>query len=330
GNPRRDIIGRPNALDRDVFHDPSEHPLLWAEDALSMPAPLVKAWTARHGEDRARALALGALEEPDLSLRVVAGEREAVATELALLGVVTRPGTHPRILLAAAEASEAALASDLMRSGRISVQGETALRAAEAVQAQGGESLLDLCAAPGGKTAVLLASGAHVVACDVGEEKLARLRSTLERLSLSERAELCVSDGTSNVPAREFDGVLVDAPCTNTGVLAARPEARWRYGPKTKAELVTLQARLIREGAARVRPGGRLVWSTCSLDPDENARLVRKFLEEDPRFALEEELESLPGDALSPPLDLSALPTESGARGNGPIDGGYFARLRRR
>ncbi|MEO6709626.1 MAG: transcription antitermination factor NusB, partial [Planctomycetota bacterium] len=300
GNPRRDIVGRACALDRDVFHDPSEHPLLWAEDALSMPAPLMKSWTSRFGIDRARALAVGALEEPELSIRVTAPSPAEIAAELAAVGIVTRPANHPEILLAPADASEAVLASAAMREGRISVQGESALRAARAMDAQAGETILDLCASPGGKTAVLLASGARVSACDVSEEKLARLRATLERLSLTERAELCITNGTSNLPLREFDGVLVDAPCTNTGVLAARPEARWRYGPKTKADLLSLQSRMIREGAERVRQGGRLVWSTCSLDPDENARLVRAFLAEQTQFVLEEELESLPDCAALP------------------------------
>ncbi len=327
GNPRRDIIGRPCALDRDVFHDPIEHPLLWAEDALSMPAPLMKSWTSRFGADVARALAIGALEEPELSIRVVATSRDAITAELTAIGIAVRPASHPNILLAPAEASEAVVASSAMREGRISVQGETALRAAEALQAQAGETLLDLCAAPGGKTAVLLQSGAHVVACDVSEEKLGRLRATLERLLLSERAELCISNGSSNLAAREFDGVLIDAPCTNTGVLAARPEARWRYGPRTKAELLSLQSRLIREGGERVRAGGRLVWSTCSLDPDENTRLVRAFIAEQPQFVIEEELESLPDCASrAPSVDLT---TDLTPKGNGPIDGGYFARLRR-
>ena len=327
GNPRRDIIGRTTALDRDVFHDPIEHPLLWAEDALSMPAPLMKSWTSRFGPERAQALAIGALEEPELSIRVVKTSRDEVIAELAAIGIVARPAAHANILLTAADTAEAVVASSAMREGRITVQGESAMRAADAMQAQTGESILDLCAAPGGKTAVLLQSGARVTACDVSEEKLARLRATLERLSLIEQAELLISNGTSNLPPREYDGVLVDAPCTNTGVLAARPEARWRYGPKTKSELVGLQSRLLREGAERVRVGGRLVWSTCSLDPDENTRLVRAFLTEQPQFTLEEELESLPDNA--PPASTTDSPTELTTKVNGPIDGGYFARLRR-
>ena len=321
GNPRRDIIGRPYALDRDVFHDPEEHPLLWAEDALSMPAPLMKGWIARHGIERARALAVGALEEPELSLRVARGTREELAAELSSLGIATRHGRHGSVLLASADRAEALLHSAPMGEGRVSVQGESALRAAEAVQAQSGETLLDLCAAPGGKTAVLAQSGARVVACDVSEAKLARLRSTLERLGLAQQVELCIYNGTADVPPREFDGVLVDAPCTNTGVLAQRPEARWRFGPKARAELVTLQSRLLREGAQRVRVGGRLVWSTCSLEPEENSRLVRTFLAEASEFKLEEEAESLP--------ENSAPDTAAQFQGNGPTDGGYFARLRR-
>ncbi len=329
GNPRRDIIGRPFALDRDVFHDPIEHPLLWAEDALSMPAQLMKGWVARYGAERAQQLALGALEEPELSVRVVGSERASVAEELKALDIPSRLGRHPDILLVPADRSELLLHTEAMDQGRISVQGESALRAAQAMQAQAGETILDLCAAPGGKTAVLAESGANVVACDVSEAKLARMRSTLERLKLGERVECVVTNGTSSLPARLFDGVLVDAPCTNTGVLAQRPEARWRFGPKNKAELIALQSHLLRDGAERVRVGGRLVWSTCSLEPDENTRLVRAFLSEQTQFTLEEESESLPehppaasAETIAPAPDVEQLAA-------GPIDGGYFARLRR-
>jgi 16S rRNA (cytosine967-C5)-methyltransferase len=327
GNPRRDLIGRPLALDRDVFHDPSLHPLLWAEDALSMPAPLIKSWTARYGEARAHALARHALEEPELSLRAL-GDRTALAAELAALDVPARAGQHAHILLVSAAAAELVMSSAALSEGRLTVQGESALRAAQAMQAQPGETLLDLCAAPGGKTAVLAGAGARVTACDVSEQKLARVQSTLERLGLTNSVELRLSDGTAQLDAGEFDGVLVDAPCTNTGVLAQRPEARWRFGPSAKRELVALQSRLIREGAQRVRAGGRLVWSTCSLEPDENSRLVRAFLAEHAQFELEEEQESLPDASALEPAEASAA-ADACAATNGPIDGGYFARLRR-
>ena len=112
--------------------------------------------------------------------------------------------------------------------------------------------------------------------------------------------------------------MLVDAPCSNTGVLAARPEARWRFGPKTKRELGLLQARLLHQGAEHVAPEGRLVWSTCALDADENRRAVEAFLAEHAGFELDSDLETLPDTATD---------QTSGA---GPVDGGYFARLRRR
>jgi 16S rRNA (cytosine967-C5)-methyltransferase len=314
GDPRRDLELRNVSLREPVFHDPREHPLLWAEEALSMPAALIKRWSARFGEERAHDLARFALEEPPLSLRVARGAREQVAAELAALEVTTRDGVHQRVLLAAAGDVERVVASPAFVEGRITVQGETALRAAEALEARGGETILDLCAAPGGKTAVIAASGANVVACDVSDEKLARVADTLTRLQLRERVELVRAD---RLEARGFDAVLVDAPCTNTGVLAQRPEARWRFSPQTKRELVALQTQLLARGAESVRPGGRLVWSTCALDSDENRRAVDLFLARHPQWTLEVDAESLP--------DCATTQT----RGAGPIDGGYFARLRR-
>jgi 16S rRNA (cytosine967-C5)-methyltransferase len=109
--------------------------------------------------------------------------------------------------------------------------------------------------------------------------------------------------------------VLVDVPCSNTGVLAQRPEARWRFGPKSQRDLAELQARLLEAGAARVRPGGRLVSSTCSIEPEENLRAVERFLALHPEWTLEESSEALP----------DAETTQE--RGAGPIDGGFFARL---
>lgn len=315
GDPRRDLVGRNLSFREPVFRDPVQHPLVWAEEALSMPAPMLKRWIARHGEQRALALARLALEESPLSIRVVRGERATVVSELATLGVTAREGQHARILITASSAAELVTSSPAFTEGRITIQGESALRAAEAMQAQTGEELLDLCAAPGGKTAVLRASGARVVACDASATRLERVTSTLARLQLADGVELHATEFGAALGTRTFDGVLVDAPCSNTGVLAQRPEARWRFGPASRAELAQVQTRLIDRAAELVRPGGRMVWSTCSLEPEENRRLVDAFLARQPQWSLVEDHESVP----------EVETTQE--RGGGPIDGGYFARL---
>ncbi len=308
GDPRRDLPGIELHLETPVFRDPDEHPLLWGEDALSMPAPLLKAWTKEFGRERAEALSLQALGEPPLSVRVVSTELENVLAELKALSLEPLR-TDGAMLLFAGSATVDVLGSDAFREGRITIQGGAAHKAATFVEARSSEDILDLCAAPGGKTAVLAASGARVTACDTDAGKLDRLRSTLERLGVAGQVECLESDGTSALAERTFDAALVDAPCSNTGVLGQRPEARWRFGPGSSASLQELQARLFREAADRVRPGGRLVWSTCSLEPGENRAQVRAFLKERPEWTLQ--------------LDELTLPDFV----QGPIDGGFVARL---
>jgi 16S rRNA (cytosine967-C5)-methyltransferase len=313
GDPRRDLIGRDLHVAADVFRDPAEHPALWAEDALSLPAPLYKRWQKRHGPERARALAEWFLNEPPLCLRGVGvgcGPAE-LAAELAAAGVETRPGFHPRTLRVASADAEAVLACETFRAGHATLQGESALASAELVGAEPGLRVLDLCAAPGGKTAVLAEAGARVTAVDDDPARVELLRATLARLHLAPAVEVVLGDAADPALPGAFDAVLVDAPCSNTGVLGARPCARWRFSPSHLASLVALQSRLLAAGAARVRPGGRLVWSTCSLEPEENGQLVRRFLAEHGEFELAEEREALPG-------------------AGGPADGGYAARLERR
>lgn len=310
GDPRRDLPLRNLHLDVPVFSDPAQHPLLWAEEALSMPVPLMKRWTKRYGAERALALAQNALVEPDLSLRVVRGEREAV--ESAFENRVTfRHGVHPSILIASMHAAGPILSSESFLNGTLTVQGESALRAAELVESAPIERVLDLCAAPGGKTAVLAASGALVTACDDDEKRIVRLRQTVQRVAPGASIDVRVHDAVDGLEPASFDAVLADVPCSNTGVLAARPAARWRFAPDSQAALAVLQARLLAAASTCVKPGGRLVYSTCSIEPEENQRRVRAFLADHADFALDREIE--------------ALPAASG--GGGPVDGGYAARM---
>ena len=314
GDPRLDVVGRPWHLKEPVFRDPKTHPLLWAEDALNLPAALAKGWVRRHGTQRTFDLARLALEESPLSLVALGVARETLAAELAALDVPTVPGHHLQVLLAPASETQRALDSPAFREGRATVQGETALCAAELLDVQPGMRVLELCAAPGGKTAVLARAGAEVFAVDVSATRLARVRSTLERLAPQARVHILAADAGGGLdPAETFDAALVDAPCSNTGVLGQRPGARWRYGPARQRELCALQARLLEAAAAHVRRGGRLVYSTCSLEPEENGQGVRAFLEQHVRWHLVREREALPA------------PADRG----GPIDGGYAALLER-
>jgi 16S rRNA (cytosine967-C5)-methyltransferase len=324
GDPRRDLVLAPFHLDVPVFHDPAEHPLLWCEEALSMPVALVKRWTKRWGRERATALARGALEEPDLSLRIVRGTTDDVRAALGD-AISLRATNHPRILLAPHALTSSVLHTPLFEEGALTVQGESALRAAELVGAREGERILDLCAAPGGKTAVLAASGASVLAVDDDGRRIERLEDTLKRLGVRASVEIRVQDGARGLEPESFDGALVDAPCSNTGVLAARPLARWRFSTESQRQLGELQARLLAEAAACVKRGGRLVYSTCSIEPEENQRRVRAFLAQHPEFELEAEIEASPETHESPRSPELREPPEL----RGPVDGGYAGRLRK-
>ncbi|MCA9245322.1 MAG: hypothetical protein KDA32_15305, partial [Phycisphaerales bacterium] len=168
---------------------------------------------------------------------------------------------------------------------------------------------------PGGRSmSVATASGdqATIVACDVSADRVRRIQENAERLGLS--GVRCVTLGENTAVEGEFDAALVDAPCSNSGVLARRPEARLRLLRGVDASLPALQLRLLRDAAAVVRPGGRLVYSTCSIEEAENESVVQAFLRETPGWRLEEQRLTLP---------------RWGARLSDWRDGGFWARLRR-
>ena len=166
--------------------------------------------------------------------------------------------------------------------------------------------------APGGKTthlAELSDDGAQIIASDVTDHRLDRIRENVNRLGTqSVSIQKIDEDGVLLKEAEPFDAVLVDVPCSNTGVLARRPEARWRFSESDLRELVELQERLLQRAVEKTRPGGRIVYSTCSIEPEETTEVVSKVCRQVPELTTESEQLLLPG---------------------APSDGAYQALLRR-
>jgi 16S rRNA (cytosine967-C5)-methyltransferase len=161
----------------------------------------------------------------------------------------------------------------LVADGRCVVQDRAQGHVVELSGARPGELVLDLCAAPGGKALAFADRGCRVVAADNNPRRLPRLLNTL-----AGHGAVVVQDGMRPaLAAAAFDVVLVDAPCSNSGVLGRRPEARWRYLPKTLAQLATLQRRLVLAASTLVRADGRLIYSTCSVTPAENQGIAHRL-----------------------------------------------------
>ncbi len=148
-----------------------------------------------------------------------------------------------------------------------------------------GETAVDLCAAPGGKTLQLAAAGAATVAVDRSAQRLKRVSENLERMRLS--AEIVTADAGDWPDARRFDAVLLDAPCTATGTFRRHPDVLWASRPGDVAPLARSQAKLLDSAAGRVKPGGRLVYCVCSLEPEEGEQQVEGFVKRHPDFRLD-------------------------------------------
>jgi 16S rRNA (cytosine967-C5)-methyltransferase len=160
----------------------------------------------------------------------------------------------------------------------------------------GGRRVLDLCAAPGGKTAQLAAAAAEVTAVDLSASRLKRLAANLDRLKLT--AEIVEANALTYRPDRPFDAVLLDAPCSSTGTARRHPDVPWTKTPSDIEKLAALQRRLLDHAATLVKPGGRLVFANCSIDPLEGEELVEAFLAEHPEIAVDPiEPSEIPGAA---------------------------------
>jgi len=177
---------------------------------------------------------------------------------------------------------EGSLPSDLLRDGVVYIQDPATRHAVEMLAPLPGETILDACAAPGGKAAMIAAAmnnEGSLVATDSNEKRLPRLQENLQRLHIT-CAEVSQHDWLEPAPTEwhgKFDAILLDVPCSNSGVLRRRIDARWRLHPTDLQKLPEMQARILANAVPCLRDGGRLVYSTCSIEPEENGMLVKAF-----------------------------------------------------
>lgn len=314
--PTRSFKGLVNAILRGLQRDgkPADDP-----EALA-PSWLFARWRAAYGEDGARAIAAVIADEPatDLTARDPA---DAPALAALLEGVVLPGGsirTEKRGDLAEWPA---------FTEGRWWVQDAGAAIPARLLAIRPGETALDLCAAPGGKTLQLAAAGAQVVALDRSADRLSRVNENLARMGLA--AEVITADARTWPDKRAFDAVLLDAPCSATGTFRRHPDVLWAAAPGDIASLAGVQTRMLDSAAGRVKPGGRLVYCVCSLEPEEGEGQIRAFLTRHPEFSLDPiapDEGGAPAASVSPEGWLRILPHHLA----GGVDGFFAARMIRK
>jgi 16S rRNA (cytosine967-C5)-methyltransferase len=247
---------------------------------------------------------------PPLILRVnpLKTTRDAVLERFAEAGIPAEAGELAQAIVLTESRNVTELPG--FAEGHFSVQDLSAMKAVELMNPQPGEEIWDFCAAPGPKTAAIaerMHNQGRVLATDTHTARLSRIEENRQRLGLDIIEVESISCVEDDWPTGPFDAVLVDAPCSNTGVLAKRIEARWRLTPTDIAELSCIQFGLLEAACDRVKPGGRVLYSTCSIEREENQAIVEAVLSRRPEWKLIEQQLHWPGQ---------------------PADGGFAALLR--
>jgi 16S rRNA (cytosine967-C5)-methyltransferase len=307
GGPRRLVHGVLGTLLRRGIHEMR---------APRLPEPVEERWRAAWGEAVVEAARRQIATRPPLDLTFAdPGEVQAYAQAHGGKSLAPR---HVRI------GSTAVADLPGFGEGRWWVQDLAASLPARLIEGEA-KQVLDLCAAPGGKTMQLAAAGHAVSAVDASGSRLGRLRENLDRTHLD--ARLIEADALTSTPDRQFDAILLDAPCSATGTFRRHPEVLYRARPRVIADAAELQRTLLDRAARWLRPGGALVYSVCSLEPEEGERIVEQFLASNPDYRIE-----MPADGGLPefvPISekgwVRILPGLLEAEGG--LDGFFMARL---
>ncbi len=313
GRETRPFKGLVNAVLRALTREPPD----LADAEAFAPAWLFARWQAAFGADEARAMAGQIAAEPATDLT----PRNPAAIPPDDLKAEVLPGGTWRTSLRGDVATWPGF-----EVGAWWVQDASAAVPGRLFDLGPGKTALDLCAAPGGKTLQLAATGASVVAVDRSAARLKRVEENLARMGLA--AESVAADAGDWADARTFDAVLLDAPCSATGTFRRNPDVLWAARPGDVAALAAVQAKLLDSAAGRVKPGGRLVYCVCSLEPEEGEAQVAGFLARHPAFALDP---IAAGEGGAPPASrkpdgsLRILPHHR----EGGTDGFFVARFAR-
>jgi 16S rRNA (cytosine967-C5)-methyltransferase len=311
----RNVIRHPERVAPSIF---DSDPVYDLSIRSSHPLWLVQKWAERFGLERAASIcaAGNAVPVPDLRVNLLKTDRDALKQALLGEGIHTRESRwHGQFLVA--EESGAITRSESFSKGWFTVQDESAGFVTRLLNLGKGETLLDLCAAPGGKAT---ASAEHakdeatVVAMDRHVHRIRRIVENRDRLGLR-GIHAVAADGTSP-PVRMADKVLLDAPCSGMGILRKRPEIKWRRGPGALPGLIRIQSGLLEAAAGLLKPGGRLVYSTCTLLEEENGGMVSGFLNRHREFRLEPASREEFGSAVSGAGWIETWPDEHGMDGS--------------
>ncbi|HSU85615.1 MAG TPA: 16S rRNA (cytosine(967)-C(5))-methyltransferase RsmB [Chthoniobacterales bacterium] len=279
---------------------------------FSTPAFLIEKWSGQFGAAQVVKLCQWNNRPPPVYVRINRLKTTAAEFLIRYPGSALLPGTQNFVRLPDPFAA--------LENGDCYIQDPSTALACELLRPRAGESVLDACAAPGGKTiylAEMMQNEGAIVVADLNENRLQRLRDNLARLEVRNvRTVRCDWRDESSIQsapfrARSFDKILLDAPCTNTGVMRRRVDLRWRLRPEDFSRMHRLQLEILRAVVPLLKPGGSLVYSTCSLEREENAEVIETFLGEERGFRLTRFEETLPfrdslDGAFAARLELSA------------------------
>jgi 16S rRNA (cytosine967-C5)-methyltransferase len=256
----------------------------------SHPVWLIDRWAQAFGLDQAESFANANNMMPPTAFRVVANRanQSEIVSKLNAAGATLESST---IVDGALRVSGAApVLRELSAAGEIYLQDEASQLVARELEVKPNERVLDLCAAPGGKSTLMAdrsEDGAFIIAADRSASRMATVVNTM-RLHELKSVKPTILDAFESLPFIEgsFDKVLVDAPCSGTGTLRRNPEIRWRLTPVDIVKLAEQQKQILRRAVEMVKPGGRLIYSTCSVEPEENEEVIEEVLANDERFQL--------------------------------------------
>lgn len=266
----------------------AELPTLPPAVRYSMPTWLAKRWIREFGQEEATAMMAWNLQTPPVYARL---------NPLKPVNVPAEWSPHPTA--SGWYCIHGPLPLAALEAGQLYVADPSTRHCIRLLNPQKGEKILDACAAPGGKSAAIIGATegeVHLLATELEPHRLPQLKENLDRAG-GKDTSVAQHDWTLPCPPEwrsEFDAVLLDVPCSNSGVLQRRVDARWRMQEEEIARLSELQSRILARAAAAVRPGGRLVYSTCSIDRQEDRAVVDAFLAEHPDFTLQEDYLALP------------------------------------